>query len=262
MKKKQIQTVFVLLISMMSLAIIASAQTGKENQKLSAKQQSIVTIAALTAKGDLPNLNKAINVGLDSGMTINEIKEVIVHLYAYCGFPRSINGLNTMIAVLEERKKRGITDPVGKAASPITDTGSKYERGKRNLSKLSLGTETRSRTETPRPENNQRSEGNQRIGYAQFSPEIEVFLKEHLFADIFDRDILTYQERELVTISVLTSLGNVEAQLRSHMGISLNNDISEEQQKQMLSIIETNIGKSEAETGRKVLASILISRNR
>ncbi len=61
-----------------------------ENGTLNAKQQSIVTISALTAKGDLQKLRGALNAGLDSGLTANEIKEALVHLYAYCGFPRSL----------------------------------------------------------------------------------------------------------------------------------------------------------------------------
>ena len=57
---------------------------------LSAPQQSIVIIAALTATGDLDGLKKELHVGLDAGLSVNEIKEILVQLYAYCGFPRSL----------------------------------------------------------------------------------------------------------------------------------------------------------------------------
>ena len=43
-------------------------------------------------------------------MTINEAKEIMLHLYAYCGFPRCLNGLNTLIRVLEERRAVGTQD--------------------------------------------------------------------------------------------------------------------------------------------------------
>lgn len=33
-------------------------------------------------------------------ITINEIKEVLVQMYAYCGFPRSLNGINTFMTVV------------------------------------------------------------------------------------------------------------------------------------------------------------------
>ena len=112
-------------------------QAGMNNsQALNTKEQGIVTISALTATGDLETLRKALNSGLDSGLTVNEIKEVLVQMYAYCGFPRSLNGINALMAVLEERKSRGIEDAQGKAATPITDTGDKYERGRKTLERL------------------------------------------------------------------------------------------------------------------------------
>jgi alkylhydroperoxidase/carboxymuconolactone decarboxylase family protein YurZ len=225
---------------------ITKAQNNTaEKRALSAKQQSIVTISALTAKGDLPKLNNAINSGLETGLTINEIKEVLVQLYAYCGFPRSLNGLNTLIAVLENRKKKGIKDEMGKDATPIADKGNKYERGKKNLEKL-----------TGRPEPMTKT------GYAALSPEIEVFLKEHLFADIFDRDVLNFREREIVTISVLVSLGGVEPQLQGHLNIGIHVGLSESQLKELMSVIETSVGKKEAEAGRKVLTNVIASKNK
>ena len=59
-------------------------------------------------------------------------------------------------------------------------------------------------------------------GYGAFAPVIDTFLKEHLFADIFERDVLTYAQRELVTISVLSAIGGAEPMLRSHLAICLN----------------------------------------
>ena len=58
--------------------------------------------------------------------------------------------------------------------------------------------------------------------FAAFGPEIDVSLKEHLFADIFERDILSYHDREITTISALISLGSVESQLQSHMNMGLH----------------------------------------
>ncbi|MBF9238626.1 carboxymuconolactone decarboxylase family protein [Hymenobacter sp. BT683] len=207
---------------------------------LTARQQAITTISALTAKGNLPELHQALGKGLEAGLTVNEEKEVLVHLYAYCGFPRSLQGINTLIKVLDERKAKGIKDVIGKEASPVTSTASKYERGKKNLEKLSGKPEPATKT-----------------GYAAFSPEIERFLKEHLFADIFERDVLTYQERELVTIAALVSLGGVEPMLQSHLGIGLHTGLTPAQLQQLMAVTETSIGKKEADAGRAVLAKAL-----
>ncbi|KJS29540.1 MAG: hypothetical protein VR64_20520 [Desulfatitalea sp. BRH_c12] len=39
----------------------------------------------------------ALNQGLDAGLTVNEIKEILVQLYAYAGFPRSLNAIGTFM---------------------------------------------------------------------------------------------------------------------------------------------------------------------
>ena len=212
-------------------------------KKLSDKQKGIVQMAALTAKGDLEKLKGAINKSLDAGMTINECKEVFLHAYAYCGFPRSIQGLNTLIAALDERKAKGINDNVGREATPVNDT-SKYETGWKNLARLG-GRSTAGPIEKPTS------------GYGAFSPEIDRFLKEHLFADLFSRDVLTYAERELTTISVLIALGKgVEPMLGSHLGLTLKQGISKNQIEEVFSLIEKSVSKADADAARKVFSEI------
>jgi len=216
---------------------------AQNNEGLSAQQQSMVKISALTAVGDLTNLKKSLTEGLDAGLTINEIKEVLVHLYAYCGFPRSIRGLQTFMEVLEERKAKGINDKQGNQASAIGNDGSKYERGK-----VILGELTKSKQDGPL------------TGYSAFAPAIDAFLKEHLFADIFERDVLTYAQRELVTISVLSSIGGVEPMLRSHLSISLNVELTPQQLTHFITVIESAVGKEKAKAAESVLTEVLKSR--
>ena len=206
------------------------------NLSLNPQQKSIVSIAALTAVGDLEHLKTQLNSGLDAGLTINEIKEVLVQLYAYCGFPRSLNGINAFMNVVEERKANGITDVEGKDASPITDTANKYMTGKKTLQTLT-GLE----------------EKGPRTGASAFAPAIDTFLKEHLFADIFSRDILTHQQRELATISVLSAMEGVASQLQFHLAVGMNIGLTENLLNQIFSIIETHIGKQQAEIAKNVL---------
>jgi len=215
-------------------------QPVQPNRTLSNKEQSIVTISAFTAKGDLVQLQKALHNGLDAGLTVNEIKEVLVHLYAYCGFPRSIRGLQTFMIVLNERKANGIKDEPGRKASSIKDEQSKYERGKKILGKL-----------TGAPQDGPQT------GYSAFAPVIDTFLKEHLFADIFERDVLTWQERELVTVSVLSSIGGVEPMLQSHLKICLNVGLTPEQLQHFLDIIKSTAGEAEAKAAQSVLDEVL-----
>ncbi|MDR2275830.1 MAG: carboxymuconolactone decarboxylase family protein [Sphingobacterium sp.] len=241
MKKQQFIIAFILILFCHSYMLYAS-QTPTTDP-LSKKESGLVTIAATTAKGDLTKLKDALNKGLDAGLTSNQIKESIIHLYAYAGFPRSIRGLQTLMSVFEERRAKGINDPTGADASPIHNDQPKYERGKAILEQL---------TGVP--------EKDPKTGYAAFAPTIEIFLKEHLFADIFERDVLTYAERELVTISILASLGGVEPMLKSHLTICLNVGLSEGQLQQFISIIESTVGKKQAVEAQKILDEVLASR--
>ena len=207
------------------------------------RQQALATISAYTAKGNLSGLHDALAQGLDAGLTVNEEKEVLVQLYAYCGFPRSLQGINTLLKVLDERKAQGKHDEGGREASPITSTAPKYERGKQNLTQL---------TGQPEPE--------PKTGFSAFSPEIDVFLKEHLFADIFERDILTFQEREIATISALVSLGGVGPMLQAHIGMGLNTGLTKAQVQEIINVNEPVVGKQEADTARTILANVLNAR--
>ncbi|MHB9291123.1 hypothetical protein Holit_00195 [Hollandina sp. SP2] len=190
-------------------------------EHLDNRQQKIVAIAANTAVGNMDALKVEIGSALDTGLTINEIKEALVQLYAYCGFPRSLNGLSALMAVLEERKSRGIADTVGREAAPASDRTDKYERGKKILETL---------TRRPEPE--------PKTGVNAFSPEIDVFLKEHLFADIFERDVLTFQDRELATISALAALDGAASQLQAHRFMGLNVGLTQAQLDELAAIVE------------------------
>jgi 4-carboxymuconolactone decarboxylase len=55
-----------------------------------------------------------------------------------------------------------------------------------------------------------------------FAPAIDEYLKTHLFGDIFERDNLDWQSRELATVGMLAALPGVESQLQAHIRISMN----------------------------------------
>ena len=65
----------------------------------------------------------------------------------------------------------------------------------------------------------------------------------------------------MVTVSVLMSIGGVEPMLNSHMNISLNVGISPSQLKEMIQIIDVNIGKDEASAAQSILSNVLENRN-
>lgn len=213
------------------------------NQKLTPQEQSIVAISALTAKGDISQLKTNLATGLDDGLTISEIKEELVQLYAYCGFPRSLNAINAFMAVLDERKAKGINDPEGREASPVT-VNDKYASGKKNLQTLTGIEET-----------------GPKKGANGFAPLIDTFLKEHLFADIFNRDLLSYKQRELITISTLATISGVEPQLQAHIGMGMNIGLTEEQLKEAFALIKFVVGNKEGDSAVTILEKVVAARN-
>lgn len=212
-----------------------------ENKVLDNRQQAIVAIASYTGNGDLAHLEEALTEGLEAGMTVNEIKEILVQTYAYAGFPRSLRGIQTFMSLLDKRKAEGINDPVGREATPVAEMtdSEKYALGKKTLAEL---------TDTPVDA--------PLTGFSVFSPTIDKFLKEHLFADIFDRDLLTWKERELATVSVLAGVGGVEPMAYGHMGICLNLGITPEQLAALLNIVEVNLGQEYSTPLRGVLTQV------
>ncbi|WGE32207.1 carboxymuconolactone decarboxylase family protein [Actinobacillus genomosp. 2] len=174
---------------------------------LSARQFSLAQIGALTAKGDLENLKIAVNTALDNGLTVNEIQDAMVQLYAYTGFPRSLNALGVLSQTVKARQEKGIKTERGKTATLLPT----------NTDMLALGTET------------QTALVGQKVDLSALSPDIDRYLKTHLFGDIFASDLLTWQEREIVTVAAFNQLSGVESQLNAHIGISKKNGVTDEQ---------------------------------
>ncbi len=208
---------------------------------LSVKQRGIVPIAAFTAIGDLPKLRSALREGLQAGLTVHEIEEVLVQMYAYAGFPRSLNGLGAFIDVLEERRRRGVVDDVGRGPTPMPAGRSSVEVGAELQTKLVGG-----RVTAP---------------YATFSPTVDAFLKGHLFGDILSRDNLDIQSREVATVSALASLEGVNPQLTSHVKVALNVGLSEAQLRHLIGIVRETVGRERGDNASEVLAQALRGRH-
>lgn len=228
-----------LLFMVMLLGTIGFAGTAQAapSDTLTDREKSIVTISAFTAQGDLTNLKTAINTGLDNGLTVNEIKEVLIQMYAYCGFPRSLNGLNTFIAVLDERKANGIEDEMGPEANVVVPNRDRYAIGDKIQTEL-VGRPVQGRV-------------------YDFAPTIGTFLKEHLFCDIFERGILSNKDREIATVSALAGIGNVNAQLSSHMRVSMNTGVTANQLQKLVDILKNDVNANTGENAQNMLNQIL-----
>lgn len=71
---------------------------------LDLKSREIATVAALTALGNCqPQLKVHLHAALNVGCTEVEIKEVVLQMSVYAGFPAALNGMFAIKEVLAER---------------------------------------------------------------------------------------------------------------------------------------------------------------
>jgi len=207
---------------------------------LSQKQLSLIPIAAFNATGNLEKLKPALVSGLESGLTVNEIKEIFAHQYAYAGFPRALNGMLTFKSLLEEREKQGIKDVQGAIPSTLPSDTNYYQLGIERLAYL----------------NKTSIKDNTKPLFENFSPTMDYALKAHLFGYLFSRDNLSPLERELVVVSTLSALGDVNAQLRSHLRITGNLGVNDTQMQKIVATLQQSIGVDLANNTQSVLQQL------
>ncbi|MBP5306466.1 MAG: carboxymuconolactone decarboxylase family protein [Paludibacteraceae bacterium] len=169
------------------------------SRTLTERQKGLAACACLTAQGDTERLAPAIRQALDNGVTINELKETFSQLYAYAGFPRSLNALGVLDKVLENKQEGWLEGKPWTKPAEWDDAQAAYELGRKNQTRL-----------TGRP-----------FDYA-FCPQDDYYLKAHLFGDIFAGDQLTAGDRELVTVAALSGLDGVAPQLAAHKEGAVN----------------------------------------
>ena len=175
-------------------------------QTLTERQKGLAACACLMAQGNTERLEPAVRSALDNGVTINELKEAFSQLYAYTGFPRSLNALGVLGKVLQDNP-----NPAWQEGKPWTrpaewdDAKAAYELGKKNQTQLS----------------------GRAFDYA-FCPQDDYYLKAHLFGDIFAGDQLSHADREIVTVAALSGLEGVAPQLAAHKAGAVNMGNSQE----------------------------------
>lgn len=207
---------------------------------LSAARQAILPIAAFAAAGDMGKLGAALNQGLDAGLTISDAREVLIQLYAYAGFPRSLNALTELMQVVDARQQRGIRDAAGRAPGHAIPTGDALlAAGKANQTRL--------------------------VGQPvsgpifEFAPAIGEYLQAHLFGAIFERDNLDWQSRELATVGMLSALPGVEAQLQAHLHMSMHTGLTARQMQQAVEVLHARVGADSGQRAREALEHALAS---
>ena len=211
-------------MKLMLIAMIATILTPR--------QQALSTIAAWEAKGDQAKLAVALNEGFSNGLTVSEAKEALSHLYAYTGFPRSLNALGTLQSVIAERDAKGLNTDLGREADPLPADYDALKQGTEVQTKLS----------------------GQPFDYS-FAPQTDYYLKAHLFGDIFARNNLSHADREIVTVSAVACLSGCEPQLMSHVAGARNMGVKDDELKALPTLLEV-IDPQAAERLREALGKV------
>lgn len=208
------------LVFAMMICLFSQFSFGKEGEimSLTKRQQDLVKISAYTASSKLDELQIAVNDGLNNGLSVAEIKDLMAQLYAYCGFPKSLNGLGTLDKVVKERQKMGLKTEIGKE-NKIID---------KKINSLAVGTDTQTKLV-----------GN-KVDMSAISADVDYYLKAHLFGDIFASEIFSWQEREIITVAALAAMNGTEPQRDAHINISKHNGITQTQIDEILAIAEQN----------------------
>ena len=146
----------------MASAIMANAA------ELTVKENAIVDIGAWTARGEQDKLGTAFKAGFDAGLTLNEAKELVGQLYAYCGFPRALNAAGTLMKAQELAAKDAKEISRGDAESQRkeNEAGQPFVLGDKALE---IGTENQAKL----------CGGPVKGALFDFHPQLDEYLKTH-----------------------------------------------------------------------------------
>ena len=171
-------------------------QTGE----LTLKQREMITCITLATMQTLPQLKAHAGAALNVGVTPVELREVMYLTAPFIGFPKMLNAVATVNEVFKER---GIHLPLEKQGT-VTDAN-RHEAGKAIQDRLYPGGISSVMEGMP----------------GDMGKDVEQFLTDYFFGEIYSRGALDLKTRELLGYCVLTTL-EAESQLRSHFHGNIN----------------------------------------
>jgi 4-carboxymuconolactone decarboxylase len=179
---------------------------------LSARDRSIVTLAALIARNQTIEMAFYLNLALDNGVKPREISEIITHLAFYSGWA---NAMSAVAVAKDVFAARGIGADQLPAASP---------------SLLPL---------------NEAAEADRaaRVGqqFGEVAPGVVQYTTDILFRDLWLRPDLAPRDRSLVTVSALIASGQV-AQIPYHLNRAMDNGLTQPQAAEAITHLAFYVG--------------------
>lgn len=172
--------------------------------ELDTKTRIMVTMASTIAQHAVGEYKMMLRAALANGITPIEIKEVLYHAVPYAGIAKVIDCLQ---AANEFLTAQGIVLPL--PSQSTTSPDDRYQKGL-DLQVSIFGPNV----------------ANMADGMPDNQKHIARYLSANCFGDYQTRTSLTAQQRELLTFSILISLGGCESQVKSHIrgNVNVGND--------------------------------------
>jgi 4-carboxymuconolactone decarboxylase len=210
---KTIATRFAAIAPDLSRLIIEFARGEIWNRRgLSLKSREFATLAMVTVLGNQPHSIQAhVEGALRSGATETEIKELILQMTVYAGYPKTLTAVAAAQSVFTNLKQRGIPpaspQPELESRRQAESNEARYRRGLEALNQIS------------------KASGEAVVkSFEDIAPDLGRYIVEFSYGDVFSRPNLDLKTRELATVSALTGLNTTasELPLKVHVNGALN----------------------------------------
>jgi 4-carboxymuconolactone decarboxylase len=199
---------------------------------LTARDRSIVTLAALIARNQTTELPLYLSLALDSGVKPREISEIITHLAFYAGWGNAASAVAVARDVFNARKIGADQLPTASPALLPLNEAAEAERAKR------VGEQ-----------------------FGAVAPDLVQNTTDVLFRDLWLRPDFAPRDRSLVTVSALVATGQA-AQIPYHLNRAMENGLTKEQAGEALTHLAFYVGWPNAFSALPVFKDIFEKRPR
>ncbi|KAM3091781.1 carboxymuconolactone decarboxylase family protein [Phormidesmis sp. 146-35] len=210
---KTIATRFATLAPDLPRLIIEFARGEIWNRRgLSLKSREFATLAMVTALGNQNNSVEAhVEGALRAGATETEIKELLMQMTVYAGYPKTLTAIAAAQQKLVALKQQGIPpaspQPELESRRQAESNETRYRRGLDALNQIS------------------KASGEAVVNsFEDIAPDLGRYIVEFAYGDVFSRPNLDLKTRELATVSALTGLNTTASglPLKVHINGALN----------------------------------------
>lgn len=198
---------------------------------LNQRDRSLISVAALIARGQAGALGHYAAQALDNGVTPTELSEMILHLAYYSGWANAMAATAPVSAVFADRD-------VGADALPAIEPDQP----------LPLDEEAEAKRK-------------QHVGeqFGAIAPGLVDYTTDYLFRDLWLRPGLAPRDRSLVTVAALVAGGQVQ-QVTFHLGKAMDNGLTREEAGEVVTHLAFYVGWPNAMSAVAVFKDVFAKR--